>query len=121
MDYMSFQVSEMRSEAILNNELYSKYMQIRLNDAPMQRISKFYLSPDEEDMDEETREKAGDDVEVLGKWNYSRPYVPDFRTFEPTKIYRKNDQVETMVWSPDGSQIMHVVHQIPEVNSPFLF
>jgi hypothetical protein len=111
----------MRSEAILNNELYSKYMQIRLNDAPMQRISKFYLSPDEEDMDEETREKAGDDVEVLRKWNYSRPYVPDFKTFEPTKIYKKNDQVETIVWSPDGSQIMHVVHQILKVNSLFLF
>ena len=74
-------------------------MQIRLNDDPMQRISKFYLSPDEEDPEEETREKAGDDVEVLGKWNYSRPYVPDFETFEPTKIYRKNAQVETMAWS----------------------
>ena len=42
----------------------------------------------------------------------------DFETFEPTKIYRKNARVETMVWSPDGTQIMHVVHQTPELDSP---
>lgn len=52
-------------------------MQIGLNDDPMQGISKFYLSPhskrnvflapDEKDSEEKTREKTGDDVEVIGK------------------------------------------------------
>jgi hypothetical protein len=44
--------------------------------------------------------------------------VLNFEAFEPTKIYRKDAQVETMARSPDGSQIMHLVHQTPELDSP---
>ena len=95
----------------------------------MQNISKFlfspdskrigFLAPDKKDGEGEDREKSGDDVEVFGKWNYARPYLLDFETFEATKIYNKNAQVEAMTWSPDGSQLLLVIHQSPELDSPF--
>jgi hypothetical protein len=122
-----FQVSEIRPESASIMELFSQNNSTK--DDRMQSISKFYfspdskhiafLAPDERNPEEKTREKVGDDVDVFGKWNYTRPYVLDIETFKQTKIYNRNAHVETMVWSPDGSQIMLVVHKTPELDSPF--
>jgi dipeptidyl aminopeptidase/acylaminoacyl peptidase len=74
-----FQVSENRPESDSIKELYSKLYgkSDSTNVDPTQRSSKFYfspdskriafLAPDEKDLEEMTRDKAGDDVEVFGK------------------------------------------------------
>ncbi len=43
----------------------------------------------------------------------------DLNTLEVTKLYSKNAHVEALAWSPDGSQILLLLHQTPELDSPF--
>ncbi|PMD35055.1 alpha/beta-hydrolase, partial [Hyaloscypha variabilis F] len=121
------QVSDFSKEAILLKTLHKQTSLAK--DDPLQNVSKFEFSPDSKkilflapevkDADEKIREEAGDDVEVFGRWNYARPYVVDFDSFEATKLYNKNAQVDNFAWSPDGTKIVLVIHQTPELDSPF--
>ncbi|KAJ3087033.1 hypothetical protein HK100_008497 [Physocladia obscura] len=121
------QVSEINEESTSVKTLCNQ-TGLAEND-PLQNISRFNFSPDSKrilflasevkDATEKMRQESGDDVEVFGKWNYTRPYVLDFETFEVTKLYNKNAQVETFAWSPDASQVLLVIHQTPELASPF--
>ena len=121
------QVSDFSKETISLKTLHKQTSLAK--DDPLQNISKFEFSPDSKrilflapevkDADEKSREESGDDVEVFGKWIYNRPYVVDFDSFENTKLYNKTAQVDNFAWSPDGSQILLVIHQTPELDSPF--
>jgi dipeptidyl aminopeptidase/acylaminoacyl peptidase len=118
------QPSEIGEDSISVKELYD---QSKIDST--RNISKFYwspdsqrialLAPDKKDPEEKKREESGDDVEVYGTWKFTRPYLLDMTTLEVRKVYSKNTQVEMLVWSPDGSQILLVIHQTPELDSPF--
>ena len=51
---------------------------------------------------------------------YTRPYLLDLATFEITKLYKENAQVEHITLSPDGTRILLVIYQSPELDSAFI-
>lgn len=79
-----------------------------------------YLSPDETTSEKEAKLKDRDDVKVFGAdWEYNRLRLLHVSSQTVTTLYEKENHVSRLVWNSNTSkEIMYVLHDTPELDSP---
>ncbi len=79
-----------------------------------------FLSPDEKTAMKKAKEKDKDDVMVYSaEWEYNRLRILHLTTREVENLYAQDSHVKAFVWSEDSKQIVYVLQDTPELDSPY--
>ncbi|KAL9118040.1 MAG: hypothetical protein Q9187_005418 [Circinaria calcarea] len=78
-----------------------------------------FLSPDEKSVEQENKEKGGDDAKIYGgHWENNRLRCLHVGTLELSVLFAKEAHVHEHAWSEDSAEIAYAVHKTPDVTSP---
>lgn len=80
-----------------------------------------FLSADEKSEEKKKKDEKKDDVKVYGEdWEFNRLRLLHVATRQVTVLFKEESHVSKIGWSSDSTQIAAVVHQTPELDSPFV-